>query len=154
MIGIGVQIAVMSIMTVFFVALTYLAENYRTNTLLEALLVLYTMTGLLSGYYSARFYKMMGGVHWVRSTLLTCSLVPSMLSCCFSLMEFSYLLEDSSHIIGIGAIFKLLFIWFCIQLPLTFLGSVVGFKRPKMEAGCSVNPVPYFIPPQPKILTR
>ena len=49
----------MTTLTVFFIALYYLAEQYRTEKVLESFIVLYVITGLVSGYYSARFYKMM-----------------------------------------------------------------------------------------------
>ncbi|KAL4442198.1 hypothetical protein ABPG74_009216 [Tetrahymena malaccensis] len=154
MVGVGLQLAIMLILTVFFIALYYLAEQYRTEKFLEALIILYVITGLISGYYSARYYKMMSGVYWIRSTLLTSVLLPGLGTLIFFEIEFSYLIEDSTNAYGFGTIFKLFFIWFAVQIPLTFLGSVIGFKRPKMEGGCTVNPVPQFIPPQPKFLSR
>jgi len=69
-------------------------------------------------------------------------LLPGIVTLVFIEVEFSFLLEDSSNVVGFGAIFKLFFMWFGIQIPLTFLGSIIGFKRPKLEAGCSINPVP------------
>ncbi|EGR30258.1 hypothetical protein IMG5_136650 [Ichthyophthirius multifiliis] len=33
-------------------------------------------------------------------------------------------------------------------------GSIIGFKRPKFEHICGVNPVPLYISPQPKYLSR
>lgn len=51
MVGIGIQLSVMLILTVVFIALYYLAEQYRTEKFLEALIVLYVVAGLLSGIY-------------------------------------------------------------------------------------------------------
>lgn len=48
MIGIGIQLAIITITTVLFVAITYLIE-YNSDTLLETLLVLYIITGLIAG---------------------------------------------------------------------------------------------------------
>lgn len=60
----------MTTLTVFFIALYYLAEQYRTEKVLESFIVLYVITGLVSGYYSARFYKMMSVTKTQQNTQL------------------------------------------------------------------------------------
>ena len=38
--------------------------------------------------------------------------------------------------------------WFCISVPLVFLGAFLGFRQPAMEVPCRTNPIPREVPAQ------
>eukprot|EP00966_Prymnesium_polylepis_P273777 6324408-Prymnesium_polylepis.1 len=39
--------------------------------------------------------------------------------------------------------------WFCVSVPLVFLGSYLGYKRPPIDFPTKTNLIPRAIPPQP-----
>jgi len=44
--------------------------------------------------------------------------------------------------------FALMVMWFCISVPLVFLGAFLGFRQPAMEVPCRTNPIPREVPAQ------
>merc|ERR1719295_1796328 len=75
-IGTGVQVFAMCMLTLIFAALGFLSPANR-GSLMTTLLLLYVFMGILSGYFSARCYKMFGGENWQRETLQTALLFPT-----------------------------------------------------------------------------
>jgi len=46
---------------------------------LNSLIVCYIFMGSIAGYFTARLYKMQGGVYWIRATALVGLLYPGLI---------------------------------------------------------------------------
>ncbi|MGH0187028.1 UNVERIFIED_CONTAM: hypothetical protein FKN15_023451 [Acipenser sinensis] len=56
--------------------------------------------------------------------------------------------EGSSAAIPFGTLVAILALWFCISVPLTFLGAYFGFKKNAIEHPVRTNQIPRQIPDQ------
>jgi transmembrane 9 superfamily protein 2/4 len=56
--------------------------------------------------------------------------------------------EGSSGALPFGTFFTLLFLWFCVSVPLVFLGSFFGYKRETVTFPVRTNQIPRAIPVQ------
>jgi transmembrane 9 superfamily protein 2/4 len=73
--GSGVQIGIMSLVTLALACLGFLSPASR-GALMTTALVCYFLLGTPSGYISARLYKMFGGEKWGLNVLFTAILCP------------------------------------------------------------------------------
>jgi len=150
-IGTGVQVFAMCMLTLIFAALGFLSPANR-GSLMTTLLLLYVFMGILAGYFSARCYKMFGGTNWQRETLQTALLFPTVNFAIFFLLNLLVWHEGSSGAVPFGTMFSLLILWFGISVPLVYLGAYFGYKgKGQAEAvfPCQTNELLRMIPPQP-----
>ncbi|KRX08166.1 hypothetical protein PPERSA_01711 [Pseudocohnilembus persalinus] len=150
--GVGIQIFCMTFITLTFTVIGIDQETVR-GSFLNSLIICYVFMGTVSGYWSARIYKMLGGVYWLRSTLLVSLLYPSIVFGILFAVDFLLSLEGSMSM-GFVVIIELITLWLGVSTPLVFIGAFFGFRREKIENPCSVNPVPNYIPPQPWYLQK
>jgi transmembrane 9 superfamily member 2/4 len=118
------------------------------GSMLTAMPVLFVLMGVFAGYFSASTYKLMGGQQWKRNTLLTAFLLPGFVFGIVVFLNFFLLVEHSSGAVGFGPMFSLMGLWFGISVPLVFLGSFFGYKRPAPENPLRTNLIPRLIPEQ------
>ena len=57
--------------------------------------------------------------------------------------------EKSSGAVPFTTMLVLALLWFGISVPLVFLGSYLGYKRPPIEHPTKTNLIPRSLPPQP-----
>ena len=57
--------------------------------------------GIFAGYYSARYYKMFKGIYWLRCTLLTSTLYPTIMFSLFLLVNMVLAFEKSSGAVNL-----------------------------------------------------
>ena len=74
-IGNGWQLFFMAFVTLVFAALGFLSPSNR-GSLMTVVLFFYVFFGIVAGYVSARFYKMLGGEAWKRNVFFTAFLIP------------------------------------------------------------------------------
>ncbi|KAL5476329.1 hypothetical protein EMCRGX_G026258 [Ephydatia muelleri] len=146
-IGNGVQILLMTFIALVFACLGFLSPPNR-GALMTAVLVLYVFLGSISGYLSARLYKMMGGLKWKSNVLMTALFVPGVLFGVFFFLNLLMWGAKSSAAIPFTTLLALLCLWFGISLPLTFIGSFLGFRKPVIQPPVPVNQIPREIPDQ------
>ncbi|KAG4112884.1 hypothetical protein ERO13_D13G189940v2 [Gossypium hirsutum] len=126
-VGTGVQFFGMILVTMIFALLGFLSPSNRGG-LMTAMLLLWVFMGLFAGYSSARLYKMFKGANW-KSITLKQLLIPCNLP--------------------FGTMFALVLLWFGISVPLVFVGSYIGFKKPVKEDPVKTNKIPRQVPDQP-----
>jgi len=153
LVGTGVQVASMFFLTLLVAALGFMDQEKR-GSLLTTVLLFYTFMGIFAGYYSARVYKMYNGPHWIKCTLATALLYPSINFAIFYVINFVTLFEGSSNAFHTTTILALFGLWFGISIPLVFLGSLVGYKKQTIQNPCKYNPIPKFVKPQPWYLNK
>ncbi|GBG72242.1 hypothetical protein CBR_g11172 [Chara braunii] len=146
-VGTGVQCFAMTLVTMIFAVLGFLSPANRGG-LMTAMLLLWVFMGVFAGYASSRLYKAFKGTDWKKNTLKTAFLFPGLVFCIFFLLNCLIWGEKSSGAVPFSTMFALLFMWFGISVPLVFIGSYFGFKRPAIEDPVKTNKIPRQIPDQ------
>lgn len=146
-VGTGVQFFGMTLVTMIFAMLGFLSPSNRGG-LMTAMVLLWVFMGLFAGYSSARMYKMFKGTEWKKNTLKTAFMFPGTIFCIFFILNALIWGEKSSGAVPFGTMFALVFLWFGISVPLVFVGSYFGFKKPAIEDPVKTNKIPRQIPEQ------
>lgn len=143
-IGTGVQVFAMSLTTLVFAVLGFLAPSNRGG-LLTALLLLFVFMGVFAGYYSTRLYKFFKLSDWKRNTIATAVFFPG--TCFFVFFTINYIVAspDSSAAVPFSTLFSLLLLWFGISVPLCYFGSYMAMQKPNIDPPCRVNVLERFI---------
>ncbi|KAJ9600211.1 hypothetical protein L9F63_009493 [Diploptera punctata] len=146
-IGSGIQIFFMALITIFFAMLGMLSPASR-GALMTAAIFLYVFMGLIAGYFSARLYKTMKGREWKRAAFLTATLYPALVfGMCFFLNFFIWG-KHSSGAVPFATMLSLLCLWFGISLPLVYLGYYFGFRKQPFQHPVRTNQIPRQVPDQ------
>ncbi|XP_068596995.1 transmembrane 9 superfamily member 2 [Brachionichthys hirsutus] len=145
--GSGTQIFIMIFVTLFFACLGFLSPANR-GALMTCAVVLWVLLGTPAGYVAARLYKAFGGEKWKTNVLLTAFLCPGVVFADFFVMNLILWGEGSSAAMPFGTLVAILALWFCVSVPLTFLGAYFGFKKAAIEHPVRTNQIPRQIPEQ------
>ncbi|CAL7935912.1 unnamed protein product [Xylocopa violacea] len=146
-IGSGIQIFFMALITIFFAMLGMLSPASR-GALGTCAIFLYVSSGLVAGYFSARLYKTMRGRKWRRTALLTATLYPGIVfGTCFFLNFFIWG-KHSSGAVPFTTMLALLCLWFGISLPLVYLGYFFGYRKQPLTHPVRTNQIPRQVPDQ------
>ena len=129
-------------------ALFGLLSPANRGSLGTAFILLFVFMGSFAGYSSSRLYKMFRGTDWKLNTLLTAFLYPGVVFLVFFLLNLVLWAKGSSGALSFGTFFTLFFLWFCVSVPLVFLGSFFGYKRETLSFPVRTNQIPRSIPVQ------
>ncbi|KAG0554779.1 hypothetical protein KC19_12G118200 [Ceratodon purpureus] len=146
-VGTGVQFFGMAVVTMIFALFGFLSPANRGG-LMTAMLLLWVFMGLFAGYASSRLYKTFKGTDWKSNTMRTALFFPGSMFIIFFILNALIWGQKSSGAIPFGTMFVLMFLWFGISVPLVFVGSYFGFKRPAAEDPVRTNKIPRQIPEQ------
>jgi transmembrane 9 superfamily protein 2/4 len=146
-VGTGVQLICMALVTMIFAVLGFLSPANRGG-LMTAMLLLFVFMGLFGGYFSARLYKTLKGRQWKQTTLKTAVLFPGVCSLIFLSLNLLVWGQKSSGAAPFGTLFALCFLWLGVSVPLVFVGSYFGYKKPASEDPVRTNKIPRQIPDQ------
>lgn len=146
-VGTGVQFFGMILVTMICALLGFLSPSNRGG-LMTAMLLLWVFMGIFAGYASARLYKMFKGTEWKKITLKTAIMFPAVCFTIFFVLNALIWGEESSGAVPFGTMFALVLLWFGISVPLVFVGSYIGFKKPAIEGPVKTNKIPRQIPDQ------
>ncbi|GAU27047.1 hypothetical protein TSUD_314090 [Trifolium subterraneum] len=146
-VGTGVQFFGMILVTMIFAILGFLSPSNRGG-LMTAMLLVWVFMGIFAGYSSTRLYKMFKGSEWKKIALRTATLFPAIVSVIFFILNALIWGQKSSGAVPFGTMFALVFLWFGISVPLVFVGSYIGFKKPAIENPVKTNKIPRQIPEQ------
>lgn len=116
-VGSGVQLLLMCMATLSFALLGLLSPANR-GSLVTAFILLFVFMGSFAGYYSSMTYKMFRGTDWKDNTLMTAFLYPGVVFGIFFVLNLALWAEGSSGALPFGTFFTLLFLWFCVSVPL------------------------------------
>jgi len=135
-----------------FAVLGFLSPSNRGG-LMTALLLLFVLMGLVAGYVSSRMYKTFKGLDWKMTTLKTAFMFPGIVGVIFFTLNLFIWGERSSGAVPFTTLIILALMWFGVSVPLVFLGSYLGYKRPPIEFPTKTNLIPRAVPPQPWYMT-
>ncbi|CAK9821413.1 Transmembrane 9 superfamily member 2 [Anthophora retusa] len=147
LLGSGVQVFYMTLVTLAFACLGFLSPANR-GALMTCAMVLYVCLGATAGYVSARIYKSFGGEKWKSNVLLTSMLSPGIVFSLFFIMNLIFWANGSSAAVPFSTLIALLALWFGVSLPLTFIGAYFGFRKRPLEHPVRTNQIPRQIPEQ------
>ncbi|KAM0835470.1 hypothetical protein ACQ4PT_062911 [Festuca glaucescens] len=150
MVGDGVQILGMAVVTILFAALGFMSPASR-GTLITGMLFFYLVLGILAGYASVRVWKTIRcGDHsgWVGVSWRTACFFPGIAFLILTTLNFLLWGSQSTGAIPFSLFVVLILLWFCISVPLTLVGGFLGAKAPHIEYPVRTNQIPREIPAQ------
>ncbi|MQL91898.1 hypothetical protein Taro_024519 [Colocasia esculenta] len=150
MVGDGVQILGMAVVTILFAALGFMSPASR-GTLISGMIFFYLVLGILAGYVSVRLWKTIRvGDHsgWVPISWQVACFFPGISFLILTTLNFLLWGSGSTGAIPISLFVILLLLWFCISVPLTLAGGFLGAKAPHLEYPVRTNQIPREVPPQ------
>jgi transmembrane 9 superfamily protein 2/4 len=147
LVGSGVQVFGMAIVTMIFAVLGFLSPANRGG-LLTAVVVLFVVMGVFGGYFSTRCYKAFKGAHWKKNTIATAFAFPGTVFGIFFFLNLFIWGEKSSGAVPFTTFLSLMALWFGISVPLVFFGSYFAFKKPLPEDPVRTNQIPRQVPEQ------
>ena len=144
LLGTGMQLLIMVLYSLLFVSLGIIRPK-SGGSYFTLLVMVYIFLSLLSGYFSARFYKNVHGLNWLKVCVITALLFPSIFFILISFTNFLYWVEDSTTYVQFKNFFTLISLWLVGTVPLIFLGTMIGLTQKRTQFPCEVNPVPGII---------
>jgi len=147
LVGSGVQVLLMTLVTLVFACLGFLSPANR-GALMTCVMVLFVCLGTPAGYQSARLYKSFGGEKWKSNVILTANICPGIIFTLFFIMNLVLWAKGSSAAIPFTTLLALVALWMGVSVPLTFVGAYFGFKKRPIEFPVRTNQIPRQIPEQ------
>ena len=117
LVGSGAQLICMTVALLTFALFGLLSPDNR-GSIVTAFILLFVFMGAFAGYYSALTYKMFRGTEWKYNTILTALLYPGGVSCIILVLNTALWVQGSTGALPFGTFFTLLFLWFCVSVPL------------------------------------
>ncbi len=146
-VGTGMQLLGMAIISIFCAMLGFLSPANRGG-LLTATLLLFTLMGVPAGYYGSLLYKSLKGAQWKTLTLATALLYPGGVFLLFFFLNLFIWGRGSSAAVPFTTMLALISMWFCISVPLVFLGAFFGFQSTLPEPPVRTNEIARQVPLQ------
>ncbi|XP_024964353.1 transmembrane 9 superfamily member 3-like [Cynara cardunculus var. scolymus] len=134
-----ISILVMGLLGVF--------QPYHRGVFLNALVITYAVTSVVSGYTSVSFYCQLEGTSWMKNLLLIGGLYFGPLFLTFCFLNSVAIFYGTTAALPIGGIVILSLLWIFLASPLLLLGGIVGKNRASdFEAPCRTSKCPREVP--------
>ncbi|XP_051131650.1 transmembrane 9 superfamily member 11-like [Andrographis paniculata] len=150
MVGDGVQILGMAVVTILFAALGFMSPASR-GALITGMLSFYLILGIAAGYVAVRMWRtIFCGDHkgWISVSWKVACFFPGISFLILTTLNFLLWGSHSTGAIPFSIFVVLILMWFCISVPLTLVGGYFGAKAPHIEYPVRTNQIPREIPPQ------
>lgn len=148
LVGTGAQIGTAFASTILCAMLKLLNPMNKGQTL-TAILVLYVLSGSVSGYVSARIYKYCDAKAWKQNTIVTATALPGLLVSMFMILNLFLSFVGAATAVSFLTILALFSLWTCVSAPLVFLGSYFGLRANKLEVPTKTNQIARVVPQGP-----
>lgn len=147
MVGDGVQIAGMAVVTIVFAALGFMSPASR-GMLLTGMILLYLFLGIAAGYVAVRLWITIKGDSsgWRSVSWSSACFFPGIAFVILTGLNFLLWGSKSTGALPISLFFVLLALWFCISVPLTLLGGFLGTRAEPIQFPVKTNQIPREIP--------
>ena len=146
------------LMVIVLAAAGVLSPKYR-GSIMTAAVVLFVFMGFVAGYSSSRLNLYFGGKKRRSVIIFVGVLLPATIAGVTLVMNIMWFFVGSPQFIHLSpfcsppslaaSILKLILLWFCVSLPLVYLGSLLGYRLPKYHMPVRTNHIERQIPPQP-----
>ncbi|KAJ3694626.1 hypothetical protein LUZ60_000003 [Juncus effusus] len=147
LIGDGVQILGMGIVTIVFAALGFMSPASR-GMLLTGMIILYLILGIIAGYVGVRLWRIVKGTTegWRSLSWSIACFFPGVVFLVLTVLNFVLWGNKSTGALPISLFFTLFSLWFCISVPLTLIGGFIGTRAEGIEFPVRTNQIPREIP--------
>ncbi|KAJ8438330.1 hypothetical protein Cgig2_013378 [Carnegiea gigantea] len=147
MVGDGVQITGMAVVTIIFAALGFMSPASR-GMLLTAMIIVYLFLGIFAGYAGVRLWRTIKGSSegWRSVAWWVACFFPGVVFIVLTVLNFLLWGSRSTGAIPISLYFVLLSLWFCISVPLTLFGGFLGTRAEPIQYPVRTNQIPREIP--------
>lgn len=88
---------------------------------------------------SARMYKLLKGVFWLKLTLVASTLLPSLALSIILPMNAILEMENSDMTIDFWHIVFIVSVWAGCYIPQIFIGSLIGFSKAEITVPCKFS---------------
>jgi transmembrane 9 superfamily protein 2/4 len=143
--GTGTQLLGMTLTVLIFAVLGFLSPANR-GALFTAMLVCFVFLGMYAGYVAARLLKLWGTPSW-KYIFVASTFVPGVAFGVFFVLNLAVWSQGSTGAVPFLTMIAVVAMWFCISVPLVFLGGVLGYKRETLKMPVPTNQIPRHIPP-------
>ncbi|ERN07469.1 hypothetical protein AMTRI_Chr12g275400 [Amborella trichopoda] len=150
MVGNGVQILGMGVVTILFAAFGFMSPASR-GTLITGMLFFYMVLGVAAGYVAVRLWRTINsGDHkgWLSVSWRVACFFPGIAFLILTTLNFLLWGSHSTGAIPFSLFVVLILLWFCISVPLTLVGGYFGARAAPIEYPVRTNQIPREIPPQ------
>jgi transmembrane 9 superfamily protein 2/4 len=141
----GGQIGVSLILSLLL-SLTNFLNPMKKGQALSDILLLFVMSGTVSGDISARLFKFCGGKNWKLNTLYTASAFPGACMVIFVVLNTFLAFYGTAKTVSFWTIFLVFFLWTCVSAPLVCVGSFFGVKLDPISVPTRTNQIARVIP--------
>ncbi|XP_039015159.1 transmembrane 9 superfamily member 11-like [Hibiscus syriacus] len=149
MVGYGVQILGMGIVTILFASFGFMSPASR-GTLIACMLFFYMILVIATGYVAVRLWRTISyGDQITRDGLRSHGrqlVFPCIAFSILTTLNFLFWGSHSTGAIPFSLFVILLLLWFCISVPLTLIGGYFGAKAPHIECPVRTNQIPQKYP--------
>uniref|UniRef100_A0A5B7AJY1 Transmembrane 9 superfamily member n=1 Tax=Davidia involucrata TaxID=16924 RepID=A0A5B7AJY1_DAVIN len=147
MVGDGVQITGMAVVTILFAAFGFMSPASR-GMLLTGMIILYLFLGTAAGYAGVRLWRTIKGTSegWRSVAWSVACFFPGIVFVILTALNFILWGSKSTGAIPISLYFVLLSLWFCVSVPLTLLGGFLGTRAEPIQFPVRTNQIPREIP--------
>ncbi|KAL3810559.1 hypothetical protein ACJIZ3_000682 [Penstemon smallii] len=147
MVGDGVQITGMAVVTIVFAAFGFMSPASR-GMLLTGMILLYLFLGIAAGYVGVRMWRTIKGSSegWRSVSWSIACFFPGIVFIILTVLNFILWGSKSTGAIPISLYFIILSLWFCISVPLTLLGGFLGTRAEPIKYPVRTNQIPREIP--------
>jgi len=145
MVGSGFQISITMMFLIILSAVGFV-NPARRGSLIITMLLLYMFFGSVAGFVSSRLYKTFRGCAWQLCTIFTATLFPG---CCFFIFLFFNIILFFFHSSGSVPIIDILIVasmWWCVSIPLVYVGAYFGYKSQVITYPTETSTIPRAIP--------
>lgn len=147
MVADGIQITGMAVVTIVFAALGFLSPASR-GMLLTGMIILYLFLGIIAGYVGVRVWRTIKRTSegWKSVAWLTACFFPGIVFIILTVLNSILWGKKSTGALPISLFFTLLALWFCISVPLTLIGGLLGTRAASIDYPVRTNQIPREIP--------
>ena len=162
LLGTGWQLVVLTLGVIVYAVLGPLhgaAVHEERGEVLHAIIICYSLSSIVAGYQSGKFYKLYSisqtrrntsTTMWQATMGLTVLLLPTVTVFIMTLLNAVSLVYGTIQTIPFMILLKLFLLWIFVSVPLTVVGTLLGrhTMQPKNPFPCRVNAIPRPIPEQ------
>ncbi|PWA74423.1 Nonaspanin (TM9SF) [Artemisia annua] len=147
MIGDGVQIIGMTVVTIVFAALGFMSPAAR-GMLLTGMIIIYLLFGIIAGYVGVYLWQIIKGTSagWRSVSWLIACFFPGIVFVIHFVLNVLLWGNNSTGAISISLYFILMSLWFCIGVPLTLLGGYLATRSEILQCPVRTNQIAREIP--------
>ncbi|XP_074355410.1 transmembrane 9 superfamily member 11-like [Apium graveolens] len=149
MVADGFRILGMAVATIFFAALGFMSPASR-GALVTGMLMFYMFLGIIAGYVAVWLSRTIScdSCGWFSVSWRVACFFPGVAFLILTSLNSLLWGSHSTGAIPITTFLVLLLLWFCISVPLTLLGGLLGTRATRLEYPVRTNQIPREIPAQ------